>query len=110
MSGTAFSHFDLDHWLRVKAERARLGITRRVETDLELPNHPLVGQTLVDQTTGRTYRVERVKKDWFHGWFLTALLNNDGSHRMCVVETMSCTEPAVLRQLAGYQESFAPRH
>ena len=106
----SFSYFDMEHWLRVKAERSRLGITRRTEVGLEQPGHPLVGKTLVDSTTGTSYVVERVKKDWLQGWFLTALLNAKGSHRVCIVENHSSSHPAVEQQLIEYHDAFVAQH
>jgi hypothetical protein len=102
-----FSQFDLDHWLRVKAERSRLGIVRQTESGRQLPDHPLVGRTLTDPETGNSYVVESVKKQWLMGWFLLATLNRNGSHLQCVVENHSSISPDALRSHRTFREMFA---
>jgi hypothetical protein len=107
-SSILFSNFDLDHWLKVKAERARLGIERRTAKGVALTSHPLVGRTVVDTSTGKAYMVENVKKDWLQGWFLTALMNENGSHRVCVVDVLKCENPGILSEGHRFQTYFSP--
>jgi hypothetical protein len=102
-----FSQFDMSHWLRVKAERSRLGIVRNTESGKQLPHHPLVGRTLTDPETGNQYYVESVKKDWLQGWFLLAKLNRNGSHLQCVVENHSSVSPDAIRSHFMFKEMFA---
>lgn len=102
-----FSQFDMSHWLRVKAERSRLGIVSETESGKQMQNHPLVGRTLTDPETGNEYYVESVKKDWLQGWFLLAMLNRNGSHMQCVVENQSSVSPDAIRSYFKFKEMFA---
>jgi hypothetical protein len=110
MNGTHFSQLNLDHWLRVKAERARLGMPSPRAKN-EPIHHALVGLTLVEKVTGKHYVVESVREDWWQGWFLTALLHDEfGSSRMCIIENRSSTNPAIQRQLAQFRQDFGLTH
>jgi hypothetical protein len=110
MNGTHFSRLNTEHWLRVKAERARRGLPGARASSGPV-DHALVGLTLVERGTDRRYVVESVREDWWQGWFLTALLHDEqGSSRLCVIENRSSTHPAIERQLAQFRESFGMPH
>jgi len=102
---TVFSQFNLDHWMKVKAERSRLGLARDPQRGPQ-EAHPLLGKSVVDTRTGQRYLVERVSRDWFKGWFLVALMQCNGSHRTCVVSNLSCHDEGVLNQLADFKTHF----
>ena len=101
----AFSFLDIVHWQRVKAERTRLGLTRKTEAG-PIADHPLVGKTVVDQTTGKLYVVERVSKEWWYGWFFSALLSTDKSHRTCFIKNISCTDSGILKSIQSFESDF----
>ncbi len=101
----AYSFFDYSHWLKVRAERARLGISPHPERR-QVPDHPLVNRTLVETSTGKAYKVLSVRRDWYHGWFLVATLERDGSHGTCVVGNLSCRSDEILSQLEFFQSRF----
>lgn len=103
----AYSHFDHEHWQRVRAERAKLGLSRATEVGQQV-GHPLAGRHVVDTSTGARYRVRSVRKDWHKGWFLVAWLERecDESHRTVVVENLSSTDADVLARLHRYAETF----
>ena len=100
-----FESFDHDHWLVVRAERSRLGLPQDARRGVDEP-HPLTGKIVVDTRTDERYVVERVYRDWFKGWFQTALLNRNGSHRTCVVGNLSCHDEGVLDRLADFKTHF----
>lgn len=101
----AYSHFNLDHWLKVKAERHRQGIVDKTARGEQVA-HALTGKRIVDKTTNKTYVVEQVKKDWLQGWFLTALMECNGSHRVCVVDSLSCADESIQRAANFFNDSF----
>lgn len=103
---TQYSHFDMNHWLAVSAERRRQGMARHPERGQLQPDHPLVGKTLVDTATNRTYVVESVRKDWLQGWYMTAMLNCEGSHRVVIVQAQPWTCPTILSQLQVFEGTF----
>lgn len=107
---THFSNFNLEHWLKVKAERIRTGLPVHPERGQEQPNHALVGQTVIDAETGRAWLVKKVKKDWMRGWFLTASIENAGSNGLLVVGSLGCQDPAVQKQLQFFEQNFQLQH
>lgn len=109
-TASQYSHFDLNHWLAVKQERLRQGLPNHPERGSLQPNHPLLGTTVVDNATGRSFLVERVRKDWLQGWFLTAILNCNGSHAVAIVGIQGCVNPGIVKQFDQFQANFRTQH
>ena len=103
---TQFSEFSLNHWLKVSAERRRLGMAPHPERGQLLPDHPLVGRKLYYKETGEIFNVDRVRKDWLQGWFLTAVISCNGSHGLVMVESLGCANPGILRQVDLYENEY----
>lgn len=101
-----FSYFDQAHWHKVRAVRRQLGIVSRSEVG-DRVSHPLVGKNVLDRTSGETYQVESVKKDWLQGWFYTALLSVNGSHRVCLIENKSCVNPGIVEEIEKFSQNFS---
>lgn len=101
-----YSYFNMDHWRAVKKARQEQGLNR-LDVKLRRTNHPMVGVQLVHKATNLVYTVESVSEDWLYGRFLTARLELQGSHRVCVIENISCSDTGVQAQLDIFQEEFA---
>ncbi len=101
-----YSFFDIDHWRAVKKARQEQGLNR-LDGKLRRMNHPMVGVQLVQKPTNQVYTVESVSEDWWYGRFLTAKLDLNGSHRVCVIENISCVDNGIQAQLDIFQEEFA---
>lgn len=101
-----FSHFDENHWHKVKAARAQQGIIQKTEDGMELVVHWLRHETLTDPATGKTYFVECLKRKWQRGWFTQATLVRDGLKIFCVAENQSSICPDVLRSHTAFQQMF----
>lgn len=99
-----YSHFDADHWMKVKAARAQLGLS--APRSCELPEHPLVRCRVVDARTNKVWQVVSVQQQWWRGRFLVAMVERAGSHMQLVVGNISCDEPGIQQQLRLYQEHF----
>jgi len=84
------SHLDLQHYLRVKEARDRQGLTR--------PNvvaHHLTGCNVVDTVTGEMWHIESVRKSWWIGTHLTAVMttqSKDGlrTEAFCIDALNNC--------------------
>ncbi len=105
-----YSHFNGEHWLKVKKARNAQGLNRLEDTDRIQPNHPLTGRTLRHTVTGRVYKVLAVRQDWWLGRFLVASLESNGSHRQCIVENISSEARDVTRELAVFKDEFEIVH
>jgi hypothetical protein len=102
---TQFSQFSMDQWMKVRAERQRLGLEPHPERG-QLQLHPLLGQKLLHKPSGELYLVEHVRKDWLQGWFLTAVLNCNGSHRQVMVASLGCVNEAICAQVFTFENEF----
>ena len=54
---------------------------------IELVDHELLGLQMHNTSNGRIYHIKKVYKNWHMGWYLTALLEKNGTHRVCFIET-----------------------
>jgi len=68
-------------------------------TNIDLPNHDLVGRKLLDQHEQRTYAIRSASKHWYGGWYLVLLIEHDGSHGSLIYENISCFHPLILEQI-----------
>ncbi len=100
-----FSQFDWSHWLKVRAERERLGLPLSSDRGAQ-HDHPIVGKTLRERESGITYRVESVTKDWVMGWVFSALLCNGNSHRRCIIEAAGCRFSDFASQAENFRRDF----
>lgn len=99
-----FEHFDYEHWFKVYSvlyDENKLLSTRNDSAD-----HPLLNQFIQNKTTGRIYQVVKVKKTWYRGWFYSALIESDGSHRMVDIENISCHDKSSLASIKSFQDTF----
>lgn len=101
-----FSFFDYEHWQKVKQARAEQGLNRLSELDRARPDHPLVNKLITKKESGEAWNVVSVKEDWWYGRFLTALLERNGSHTLCMIENISCIDPGILQNLDKFKREF----
>lgn len=106
MRGTdgSFASSNFDHYLEVKKARRDQGVPSRI-LDNKV-DHAYTGKSVIDQTTGAVYEVEKVYQDWWHGRFLAVLLVRNGSHRTCIIENLSSQDENIIRQAAEFQSTF----
>lgn len=107
LPAVGYSHFDPVHWSKVSAARRDQGLALSPARGQTLPGHRLAGASLVERETGHVYRVEKVYQDWYNGWFVTALIERNGSHGTCVVDSISCRDAGMLAALADFERRFA---
>ena len=70
------SKFDTEHWMNVYRERRKLGLPNQEDViEKYIPDHPLMNAVLIDKTTGHEYVVEKVFRQWYHGWYIGATLS-----------------------------------
>lgn len=101
------SEFDKDHWMKVYSERRKLGLPKQEDVIQKyLPNHYLLNARMVDMTTGKGYIVEKVFRQWYHGWFIGAILNHNGSHRVCYIENISCKDSTIIEAISEFNTNL----
>lgn len=79
-SGWQYSHFDQQHWLRVRQARKDLGLPHKGADEGVIEGHPLVGRKLVDKD-GVERTILAVERDWYQGYGVSIYLESStGSH------------------------------
>lgn len=106
MSSVQFSHFDREHWHKVKAERIKQGIPDKAEHGRLLADHPMSNAVIVDKATARTYEVVRVKMNWDLGRFVSVVILAGESHAELVIENISSHQPWVDKKVAQFNEQY----
>ena len=100
--------FDGDHYMKVVRERKWLGLGEAdsKKRNVELKNHPLVGTKIKSKWSGKKYTVEKVNKQWFNGFYLGMLLENNGSHVFVYFENINCEDETVLEDIERTKKEF----
>lgn len=101
-----FEDFDASHWSRVRRARQAAGLPVLPTQEINVP-HWLVGRRI--RWNGKFYRVVRVNRDWFRGWYFAALLvqlHNDSSVYV-PVENIACHEEAILDGIHEFLNHFS---
>ena len=100
--------YDEDHYMKVVKQRSRLGLSEADSNlrNVELKNHPLVGTKIKSKWSGKEYIVEKVNKQWFNGFYLGMLLNNNDSHVFVYFENINCEDETVLEQIEKTKREF----
>ena len=102
-----FFKFDQDHWLRVKAERTRLGIIPGRKASLaSLESHRLLSVQVLDTRTGERYSIDQISREWLQGTYLTATMRSENKSKVLVIENISSENEDVLDQLAEFTVYF----
>ncbi|MFY2597487.1 hypothetical protein ACOTHJ_15015 [Achromobacter xylosoxidans] len=79
-SGWQYSHFNQQHWLRVRQARKDLGLPHKGPDEGVIEGHPLVGRKLVDKN-GVERTILAVERDWYLGYGVSIYLeSSSGSH------------------------------
>lgn len=73
---------------------------------IELKDHILLGLQMHNTSTGKIYNIVKVYKNWHLGWYLTALLEKNGTYRVCFIENISSHGRSILRTIEQHQEIF----
>lgn len=81
-----YSHFDYDHWMKVRAARIEQGLPVRRET-ITIEQHPLTGKKIKEISSGKEYMVVKVFVDWYYDWFTCVMFERNGSHGIIALST-----------------------
>lgn len=101
-----FSHFDNEHWLRVKAARQAQGLNRFSDDSQQGLRHPLLNARLREQATGRVWCVTRVREEWDQGSYFIATLACGGDQQECIVSAQTSYSPTMNFELDGGVQGF----
>ena len=100
--------YDKNHYMEVVKQRKWLGLGEvdSKKRNVELKNHPLVGTKIKSKWSGKKYTVEKVNKQWFNGFYLGMLLENNGSHVFAYFENINCEDETVLENIEKTKKEF----
>ena len=79
--------FNTDHYMKVRKERARLGL--KLFENTEIDGHHLVGKKIKSEYSGEIGFVESVYKCWHEGYYISLMLNFSGSHAFVPYEKVT---------------------
>jgi hypothetical protein len=98
-------YFD-NHWDKVRRARKELNLPSCADI-LDSTKIKFEPPIAIINKDGVIWWMESKKKDWYRGYFITALLvNESGSHRNCVIENINSYEPCVLDNVQKFKEEF----
>lgn len=98
--------FNVEHYQRVREARKEAGLPG--PQNMELPAHPLTGQTLRDKHTNECYVVTHVQKAWWKGYYIQALVRkvSTGTEALMVSGVLNCIDPDILSRHHEFEETF----
>lgn len=66
---------------------------KTISHTIQLNDHPLLGKHLLRKSDGKVFVVEKAMRQWWWGWYVSLLIQCDGSHGQAVWwENISCAE------------------
>ncbi len=68
--------------------------------------HPMIGRTLIEVATGKRYLVEKAVRNWYWGWYVGLLIQNNNSHCLIHWENHSSNESSILSGIAHAQAMY----
>lgn len=60
-----------------------------------LTGHEWIGKKVMNLETKKVYNVEKVWKDYFDGYFLLALIKNNQSHGVLIIDNIDSTSEII---------------
>lgn len=101
-----YERFDEQHYMKVFDARVKKGLCDQNAHSVDLPDHELVGKNLVNFTTKNQYTIEKVCKQWYHGWYISLLIQNKGSHTAIFWENSNCTDKIIIKYISITKETY----
>lgn len=89
------------HYMKVNALRKESESIHSFEID-----HELVGKFLYDLENQRLYKVVRVKRQWWWGWYISVLIEHNGSHGFIWWENISSSCDVVAKHVEKVRKKF----
>ena len=80
---------DNDLYYEVRNERKRLGIPNH-SLNIVIEDYPLVGKRIRNNETNKIYNIEQANKQWYVGWYIGLLIEQNGSHGFIWYENIDC--------------------
>lgn len=75
--------------------------------NIDLMYHSLRGKKILDKTTEKLYNIERVVKQYYnYGWYITLVLERNGSHDQVTWENISVKEDWIIEEIQENQEIY----
>jgi hypothetical protein len=75
-------------------------------SNLVLKYHPLKGKQIKNKNTGKVYSIEKVIGQFFRGWYITLLLEQNGSHDQVIWKNVNSKEDWIPEEIQENQEIY----
>ena len=77
------------------------------QTNINLPDHPLLKKKLLDKETKQIYNISQVCKHWYGGWYIVLVKELNNSHGLIFWESINCINPDILNQIKESQAEYS---
>lgn len=99
-----FSYFDHEHYSKVRLARQQKSYPHlphsRASSDISL-----LGKTIVEISTGKSYTVDKVVEHWYLGWYrVITMIDSQGSHAVRYVENINTHADYVLESIEDFKK------
>ena len=98
------STINYDHWMVVYKRRKTEGTILENKDSKSLSDHPLLGKKFFDAETNLTYNIEKVCKQWWGGYYIALLIEQNGSHALRYWENISTEDETILESIRENRE------
>lgn len=72
--------------------------------DIILNNHPLIGHEV--EGYGKHYIVEKVVKQYYKGWYIVLLIEQNNSHDVVYWKNIDCTSKVILKSIERSEKEY----
>lgn len=76
------------------------------DSNIILEYHPLKRKKIKNRITGEMYSIEKVVKQFYNGWYITLLLERNGSHDQLIWENLTSKEDWISEEILENQEMY----
>lgn len=95
--------WDTDHYMKVRQARG-------IHADTVYVLHPIIGKKFLYKHDGYTTTVVTIKsvsKQWWGGYYLAALYEDDiGSSGLVYFENINCISGCIIKEIDNFKEDF----
>ena len=86
--------YDLNHYYEIIKARKAMGY-EKVDTNIEVKDYFLLGKKMKNTETGNIYNIEKVRKQWYGGWYILLLIECNKSHTTVFWENINCIHDTI---------------
>lgn len=102
-----FSNFDYSHYDKVRQTRKENNLPH-IAHNRESSDVSWLGKTVVENSTGKSYTIDKVVEHWFMGWYrVVTMVDSKGSHAVRWVENINSHCEHVIESVKEFKESYS---